>query len=144
MRKGGHFLTELVVVLALVALVTAFGAPSLKHAFDRRLVESAAQQIVIAHREARLAAFSSQRLALLRLAADTIELRLTDHGPDTTLLWRRPGPAMFDVTVTGSPRIIRFVPGGYSIGGSNTSYTITRGVATRKVVISRLGRVRVE
>ena len=144
MRRHGQSFPELVVVLALTALVAAVGVPSITHAFDRRLVESAAQQIVIAHREARLTAYTTRQLVLLRLAADSIELRVTDRGPDTTLLWRRPGPQLFDVTVTGNPRIIRFVPAGYSIGGSNVSYTITRGAATRKVVISRLGRVRVE
>jgi Tfp pilus assembly protein FimT len=144
MQTDGHALIEVVVVAALTALVAAVGIPSVRYAFDRRLVESAAQQIVTAHREARLTAYTTRQLVLLRLAADSIELRLTDRGPDTTLLWQRPGPGLFDVTVVGNPRVIRFVPAGYSIGGSNTSYTISRGSATRRVVISRLGRVRVE
>ena len=144
MRRAGFSLPELLVILLLTALVVAVGVPSLTYAIDRRLVESAAQQIVNAHREARWAASAAQQLALLQLAPDSIELRLTNGGRDTTLVWRRPGPRFFDVTVTGNPRLIRFVPAGYSIGVSNTSYTITRGAATRKVIISRLGRVRVE
>jgi len=144
MRRAGFSLPELLVILVLTALVAAVGVPSLTYAIDRRLVESAAQQIINAHREARWAATTTRQLALLRLAADTLELRLTDGGRDTTLVWRRPGPAFFDVAVTGNPHLIRFVPAGYSIGVSNTSYTISRGSATRRVVISRLGRVRVE
>jgi prepilin-type N-terminal cleavage/methylation domain-containing protein len=144
MRSHGFSLPELTVVIALSALVAAVAVPSVQHALDRRLVESAAQQLVAAHREARLLAATSRRVALLRLAADSIELRLTDRGGDTTLAWRRPGPAFLGVTVAGSPRTVRFIPSGYSIGGSNTSYTITRGAARRKVIISRLGRIRVE
>lgn len=144
MRAHGFSLPELTVVVVLTAIVVAIGVPSLQHALDRRLVESAAQQLITAHREARLMAATTRRVALLRLAADSLELRLTDRGKDTTLAWQRPGPAFFGVSVSGSARTVRFIPSGYSIGGSNTSYTITRGAAKRKVIISRLGRIRVE
>lgn len=144
MRRRGYSLPELLVVLALTALITAVGVPALTYAIDRRLVESAAQQVINAHREARWAAATTQQLALLSLTPDSIVLRLTHGGRDTTLVWRRPGPAFFDVEVIGNPRLIRFVPAGYSIGVSNTSYTISRGAARRKVIIARLGRVRVE
>jgi Tfp pilus assembly protein FimT len=143
MLRRGHSLPELLVVIALTALATALGVPAITHAMDRRLVEAAARQIIDAHREARMIAVASQRTALLRLAADTIELHTTDRG-DTTFVWRRPGPRSFGVEVVGNPRLIRFIPYGYSIGGSNTSYEIRKGAAHRKVVIARLGRVRVE
>jgi Tfp pilus assembly protein FimT len=144
MDRRGSSLPELAVIAALVALVTATGVPALLHVVDRRAVDSAAQQLVLAHREARLAAITTRRTALLRLGADSLELRLTRGGPDTTLAWRRPGPRQFGVTVLGSTRTARFIPTGYTIGVSNASYTLTRGAATRRVVISRLGRVRVE
>lgn len=143
MRKRGFSLPELTVVVALTAIATALGVPSLMYALDRRVVEEAARQVINAHREARMLAVTSQRTALLRLAADTIELR-TVRGSDTTLIWRRPGPRAFGVEVVGNPRMLRFIPYGYTIGGSNTSYTISKGAARRKVIISRLGRVRVE
>ena len=143
MLRRGHSLPELLVVIALTALASALGVPAITHAMDRRLVEAAAGQLIAAHREARMIAVATQRTALLRLSADTLELRTTDRG-DTTLVWRRPGPRSFGVEVIGNPRIIRFIPYGYSIGGSNTSYTISKGAARRKVVIARLGRLRVE
>lgn len=143
MRTRGFSLTELIVVVALTALASALVVPTLFHARDRMAVQAAAEQIVLAHREARLAAVSSQRVALLRLAPDTLELR-TALGADTTLLWRRAGPLSYGVEVVGNPRVLRFIPFGYTIGGSNTTYTLRRGAAQRKVIISRLGRVRVE
>ncbi len=144
MRRNGFALPELLLVLALAGVIAALGAPSLLHVTDRRRVESAAQEIIYAHREARMTAYTAQRTAILRITADSIELRLTDRGPDTTLLWQRPGPRQFGVEVTGSAHTFRFIPSGYTIGASNTSYTLVLGAARRKVVISRLGRVRVE
>jgi Tfp pilus assembly protein FimT len=144
MPRDGHSLPELVVVLVLAALISALGVPAVLHVSDRGRVEAAARQLVLAHREARLLATTVRRTALLRLSADSIELRLTSGGPDTALVWQRPGPRHFDVTVAGNPRTMRFIPTGYTIGGSNASYTLTRGAAKRRVVISRLGRVRVE
>lgn len=143
MSLRGFSLPELAVVLVLTALITGLGVPALTHVLDRQAVEAAARRIILAHREARLVAVATQRTALLLLAADTLELR-TASGADTTLVWGRSGPRALGVQVIGNPRLIRFIPYGYSIGGSNTSYTITRGSARRKVIISRLGRVRVE
>lgn len=143
MSRRGHVLPELLTVCLLTAVVSGIAYPALKHAMDRRAVERAAQVLIEAHREARDAAVTQGRIALLRLAPDSLELRVV-RGRDTTLLWRRPGPAAWGVAVTGRAHTVRFIPYGYSIGASNASYTVTRGVATRRVVISRLGRVRVE
>ena len=143
MTRRGFSLPELITICALTALVSGLALPALKHAMDRRAVEEAARIILVAHREGRYTAVTLHRQTLLRLAADTIELRAFD-GQDTTLLWRRPGPRTLGVTVTGKAHTVRFIPYGYSIGASNASYTITRGAARRRVVISRLGRVRVE
>jgi Tfp pilus assembly protein FimT len=143
MTRRGFSLHELLTVCALTALVSGMAFPALKHAMDRRAVEEAARIIILAHREGRYASIALHRTTLLRLAPDMIELRAVE-GRDTTLLWRRPGPATMGVTVTGNAHTVRFIPYGYSIGASNSSYTISRGVARRRVVISRLGRVRVE
>lgn len=143
MTRRGFSLPELVTICALTALVSGVAVPALTHAMDRRAVEEAARVIILAHREARYASIAIHRQTLLRLAPDTIELRSVE-GRDTTLLWRRPGPRSLGVTVTGKAHTVRFIPYGYSIGASNTSYVVSRGAARRRVVISRLGRVRVE
>ena len=142
MRRGTT-LPELLVVIALVAISTALGVPSLRYAMDRRAVENETQALIQAHTEARLAAITSQRTALLTIAADSIVLRTARNG-DTLVVWRRPGPAAYGVTVAGASHLFRFIPYGYSIGASNTTYTLTRGSAKRKVIIARYGRVRVE
>jgi prepilin-type N-terminal cleavage/methylation domain-containing protein len=143
MRPRGFSLLELLVVIGLTALVSALVVPSLLHTRDRMAVQAGVEQLILAHREARLVSVNSQRMALLRLASDTLELR-TVLGADTTLVWRRAGPLAYGLEVIGNPRVLRFIPFGYTIGGSNTSYTLSKGTAHRKVIISRLGRVRVE
>lgn len=143
MPRRGHSLPELTVVIVLTAMIAALGVPSLLHVTDRITVDTAARRLIEAHREARYHAMNSQRLTLLRIAADSIVL-CTVAGRDTTWVWRRPGPRSFGVTVAGAPHTFRFIPYGYTIGASNTSYTLRRGAAVRKVIISRLGRVRVE
>ena len=142
MRRGTS-LPEIVVVTALAGLVAAIAVPSVRHAMDRRAVELAVQQVTSAHLEARLFAVRTRHPAQLVLSADSMVLRTAFAG-ETTLVWRRPGPRTYGVGVTGNPRTLRFIPTGYTIGGSNISYTITKGSARRRVVISRLGRVRTE
>ena len=142
MRRGTTLL-ELLVVLALVAMAAALGVPSLRYAMDRRSVENATQEVIRAHTEARLAAFTTQRTALLTISADSMILRTTRAG-DTLVVWRRAGPTAYGVTVTGAAHLFQFIPYGYSIGASNTTYTLSRGAAKRKVIIARYGRVRVE
>jgi Tfp pilus assembly protein FimT len=46
--------------------------------------------------------------------------------------------------MTGGQRTLTFSPTGISMGFSNASWTLTKGSAKRRVVISRLGRVRIE
>ena len=89
MRRRGHSLPELTVVLALAALIAALGVPPLLHVSDRGRVEAAARQLVLAHREARLAAVTSGRTALLRLGGDSIELRLARGDALPAARWRR-------------------------------------------------------
>jgi Tfp pilus assembly protein FimT len=142
MRRGTSF-PELVVVIALAGMVAAIVVPSVRHAMDRRAVELASQQVILAHHEARLVAVRTREVTLLLLSADSMLLR-TVFAQETTVVWRRAGPRTYGVSVTGNPRVLRFVPTGYTIGGSNISYTISKGSARRRVVISRLGRVRTE
>ena len=143
MRTRGTSTVELLVVLALVALVAGLVIPTLRYAMDQLAVGNAAQELLRAHREARSTAATSHRVALLTIAADSIVLR-TAQGGDTTLVWRHPGPATQGITMTGPAHLFRFIPYGYSIGASNATYTLSRGSARRKVIIARYGRVRIQ
>jgi Tfp pilus assembly protein FimT len=143
MRTRGISSLELLTVLVIAAIVTALSVPTLRYAMDHLAVGNAAQEVVRAHTEARLTAFTMQRTALLVIAPDSIVLRTARDG-DTLLVWRRPGPASNGVAMTGAPHLFRFLPYGYSTGASNTTYVLSRGSARRQVIIARYGRVRIQ
>ena len=145
MRRG-FTLVELLVVLAVVGLMAAIVVPGSARQADRIAVEHQALRILLAYRAAWLAAHSQQRLALLRIASDSIAIRTVGStgDPDTTLVSLEPGPAMAGVTLQSPPRTAMFGPDGLGLGISNTTHVLIKGGAQRQVVVSRLGRVRIE
>lgn len=138
--RSGFSLVELVLVLALVALLLGIALPPLSGALDRIEVAAAASQIVAAHTRARLMAISRSRV--LVLTVDSATLRIHPRG-STSDLWSDRGPALSRVSLAGPARSFTFSPEGLSLGLSNASLHLSRGTASRTVVVSRLGRVRV-
>ena len=139
----GMTLPEVMVALVIVGLVLGIAAPQLSAPFDTVAVEQAAGDIAAAHARARITAVVESRITELRVSADSLTLDvLTPAGPERR--WARPGPGALFVAMTGAARTLTFSPTGLSMGFSNASWTLTKGSATRRIVISRLGRVRVE
>jgi type IV fimbrial biogenesis protein FimT len=139
----GMTLLEVIVSLVIVALVLGIAAPQLSAPLDRVAVEQAAGDIAAAHARARVTAVVESRITELRVSADSLTLVvLTPLGPERR--WARPGPTALSVSMTGAARTLTFSPAGISMGLSNASWTLTKGSAMRRIVISRLGRVRVE
>ena len=141
----GVTLVELVITLALVGLLAAVVVPGSAALTDRLAVEHQALRILLAYRSAWGAALSQQRLAILRITPDSLAIRTVRNAgsPDTTLAWLAPGPAAAGVTLTSPPNSSVFGPDGVGLGLSNTRHVLTRGGVTRQVVVSRLGRVRI-
>lgn len=143
MRRG-YTLVEMLVVLAIVGLVAGIFVPSIGSLADRVAVEHQAARLLAAYRSAWLTARVRQRLALLRVSEDTISIRTVPGAgsPDTTLEWLAPGPAVAGVALTSPPNTTVYGPDGVAMGVSNARHVLTRGGASRAVVVSRLGRVR--
>jgi len=136
-------LPELVVTIAIVGLALSIMAPQLAAPLDAVAVEQAAGEIAAAHARARITAVVESRITELRVGADSLTLDvLTPAGPERR--WARRGPGGLLVIMTGAARTLTFSPVGISMGFSNASWTLTKGSATRRVVISRLGRVHIE
>ncbi len=139
----GMTLPEIVVTLAIVGLTLSIAAPQLSAPLDAVAVEQAAGEIAAAHARARITAVVESRVTQLRVNADSLTLEvLTPEGPERR--WARPGPGALLVAMAGAARTLTFSPTGISMGLSNASWTLTKGSASRRVVISRLGRVRIE
>ena len=139
MQRGATLL-ELALVLVVLGLLLAIALPRLEGVTDALAVNGAAQDIVAAHRRARMTAILQSRV--VELTVDTNDLAIRARGA-TADFWHAAGPAASRVALAGAPKKILFSPVGLSLGVSNASFRLSRGAATRTVVVSRLGRVRV-
>lgn len=139
----GATLLELLVALSIVGLVLGIAAPRFSEPLDTLAVEHAAGEIAGAHARARVAAVVESRITVLHIGPDSLTMEsLEPDGP--VRRWSMPGPDRFAVFMAGAARTLTFSPTGITMGFSNASWTLTKGSATRRVVISRLGRVRIE
>ena len=132
-------LPELLLVLALGGILLGIGLPRLSAVLDRIEVAAAASHIAAAHQRARVTAVTQSVVAVL--SVDSLELTIRQRGLMTPL-WSEAGPIAHRVSLAGPARKFTFSPEGFSMGLSNATLRLTRGNATRTVIISRLGRVR--
>jgi prepilin-type N-terminal cleavage/methylation domain-containing protein len=138
--KSGFTLVEIALTLAVAGLLLGIALPRFSALKQGVAVESAAQSIVAAHRRARITAIVHGRPAILSVAARTLHITLVGAGQPH---WSSPGPEKDGVTLAGPPRDLTFSPLGITTGLSNASFHLSLGSASRTVVVSRLGRVRV-
>jgi prepilin-type N-terminal cleavage/methylation domain-containing protein len=144
MRRGVTLL-ELLVALAIAGVLAGIVVPSAGSLADRLAVEHEAGRLLVAYRSAWLTARVQHRLALLRVTTDSLAVWTVSSAgaPDTVLTWLAPGPGPAGVSISGAPHTTVFAPYGAAMGFANTTHVLARGNASRQVVVSRLGRVRV-
>jgi prepilin-type N-terminal cleavage/methylation domain-containing protein len=138
--RQGFSLLELVLVLAVAGLLFGIAVPRLSEAVDHIEVGSAANHIVAAHQRARMLAVT--RGQVLVLSIEPAALAIRSRG-QTSPLWLEDGPAAARVMLDGPARQFTFSPEGFTLGLSNATLHLVRGTASRTIVISRLGRVRI-
>ena len=138
-------LLELLVVLVIVGIMAGMVVPGAASLADRMAVEHEAARLLVAYRSAWLTARVQHRLALLEVTSDSLAIRTVSEAgaPDTLLAWFAPGPNVAGVSIQGAPHTTVFAPSGAAMGFANTRLVLSRRGATRQVVVSRLGRVRV-
>lgn len=140
MRRG-FTLVEMVVVLALIALLTTFALARLAPVLDWIATDGAARDVTTALAVTRTAAVLRGARARLRIAADS--LRIDREGPSGWESYARwTGPASAGVSLTVSNPDVVFSPLGIAWGVSNTRIVLRRGSQVETITTSRLGRVR--
>ena len=140
MRKA-FTLLELMLVLALVGILTGLALPHLSQAMDRIEVEGAANRLIAAHQRARIMAVTRGQVVLLSINSTRMTI---SSQREIDPLWVDIGPAARGVELAGPARRFIFSPQGITLGLSNATLRLRRGNATRTLVISRLGRIRIE
>jgi prepilin-type N-terminal cleavage/methylation domain-containing protein len=133
-------LAELLLVLALGSVLLGIAIPRFSAALDRIEVSAAASHVAAAHQRARLMAVARGIVAVLSVDPSALTIRRRGVAAP---LWSEVGPVAHRVSLAGPTRQFTFSPEGFSLGLSNATIRLTRGSATRSVIISRLGRVRV-
>jgi len=139
----GTTLPELVITVCLAGLVLGIAAPRLAEPLDTLTVEHAAAELAGAHARARVLALVESRLTRLVVSPDSLVLEVQVAGA-WVRRWSTPGPARFDVAMAGGTHTLTYSPVGWTTGLSNASWSFTKGAASRRVVVSRLGRLRIE
>jgi prepilin-type N-terminal cleavage/methylation domain-containing protein len=139
MRRG-FTLLELLLALAVAGLLFGIALPRFGLFRDQLAVGEEAGRIAAAHRRARITAILESRPVVLTIGPDSLCIAV-DADSGTT--WTEPGPSAQGVALAGGSRQLMFSPVGITTGVSNATFRLTRGVASRTVVVSRLGRLRI-
>jgi prepilin-type N-terminal cleavage/methylation domain-containing protein len=142
MRRGITLL-ELAVVLAVAGVLAGIALPATRRLLDAIAADQAAQAIVAGHRIARFSAITRSCRTLLAVRSDSLTVRAI-QGADTVTLWAHQGPAAHSVALAGPSYSLAFAPTGFPLGFANGTFQLTRGSAVRRVIVSRLGRTRIE
>ena len=138
--RQGFSLIELLLVLAVMGILLSLALPRLAVILDSIEVQTAAARLVAAHQRARMMAVTGGRVLVLSVRADSL---IISTRADAASLWSQSGPAQAGVALEGAARQFTFSPEGLTLGLSNATLRLRRGSATRAVVVSRLGRVRI-
>ena len=112
-EAGGFTLIEMLVVLTIIVIVSGLAAPLLSPALSHWELRSSATRLVVALREARLAAVSSGQKVRVRVHHDGI--RRGDKAPPTHMS----AAISFELSKSVGPNdgSITFFPHGGSTGG---------------------------
>jgi Tfp pilus assembly protein FimT len=138
-QRSATTLPELVVVIALVALISGFVLPAFKRTLDRIETRGAARETMMAFFTARAQAIALGRRTWISLDAKGGRVLVVSRG-DTLLM--RAVVAEHGVTMTATRDSMAFYPDGLGLGGANVSIIFARGSAADTVIVSREGRVK--
>jgi type II secretory pathway pseudopilin PulG len=138
-RRWAYTLIELVVVLAVLALVCAIGLRAMGRQLDRVAVGNAIAESAGAMARARDEALA--RHAIVSVRIDTTARVLTLHVHGMRLARHALGHA-HGVSLATTRDSIVFDARGLGYGAANLTLVARRGAAAETLVVSRLGRVR--
>ncbi len=139
-RNGPMTLPETGVVLAVISVLTLSVVRGASSTADRAAVAQVQGAVLQAYRVAQTSARTLGVPVELVLAPDSIVVHAL--GADSQSIRRRPGPHAFGVGLTPAGFATTYGPDGLAVGAGNITIVLVRGTVTRQIIVSRLGRVR--
>jgi type IV fimbrial biogenesis protein FimT len=135
MKQGGFTLIELIVTLAVLAIIASFAAPSLGNMLSQQNLNKSSRELTAILSQARAKAALERREV-------TVQLNSTAVNDDETLNWSAEGQAVLTSRTTS----IVFLPTGLVQGAvGDTTFTIcdsaTDAQSSRTISISRMGTI---
>ena len=142
-NRSGYTITEMIVVLIIIGVVTALSIPRLHDASSSAGLRSARQQTAIYLSLAHSLAVQRGKEAWFNRSGNTITVTVDSSG--TQVLYGRAHDLSLEHSVTvaeASRDIIKFDSRGYAIGTSTTEKVVlTRDGMRDSVCLSKLGKV---
>lgn len=138
LMRTGFTVVELLVVLAVTAVLAGLSLPSMLGMRDRITVRLAAVDAARALADARSVAMTASRRTAVRIDARTNTLTVI-AGSETI---RTLHLDEYGVRLRTTRDSIAFGPTGIGWGAASATITISRGSASTALAISRIGRIR--
>jgi prepilin-type N-terminal cleavage/methylation domain-containing protein len=143
MCERGFSLLEIVLVMVIVAIVTAFGVPRLGDALAKQSVRSAGDAIATMHSRARGSAIQRRRRTVLVLKNGGVVIRSVH--PITGALDTVGAPQLigerYGVTVSTARDSLVFDPRGMGTEASTTFIEISKGSSADTLRVTPAGRL---
>ncbi len=140
MPPRGVTLIELLLVLVLLAILSGIAVPRVVTVLDRAALRTETAGVVLALDAARGAALRLGTVTRLTLADSSYRVDASMPGENVTP-WQAAGPLLRGIRLTGTGPPILFAPSGIAMGAANRTLLLSKGTVTRRVVVSRLGRL---
>ena len=138
MRRGMTVM-EIVVVLSVIALVTAIVVPSFARLRDGIAVRNATAEAMAAFAIARRSAIVRRAVAALGIDQPPGFITVTAAGER---LLQRNLEESYGVTLSSTRDSTAYSPRGHGFGAANLTLVIARGSVAETIFVSREGRVR--
>ena len=136
--RSGFTVPEILIVLAVTAILTGLALPAVTGLRDRLTVRLAAVDAARALADARTIALTAARRTAVRIDALTNTLTVY-AGADTIRIVRL---SEYGVRLHTTRDSVAFGPTGIGWGAATATITLTRGTASTALAVSRIGRIR--
>jgi len=143
-RVGGFTLVEVLLVMAIIGIASAFAIPNMRNAMNREATKAARREVTTQVMRARSAAVQRGCRATIHLRATgnlawVTSCKMTGSGIDTIGSISRLG-SRHGIKMTTTADSLPFASNGIGLGAATIALTFTKGGAASSLSLTRVGR----